>query len=263
MAENSGIKEDLRSVIGYFTILPVKNDTYPTVRGLYFLSSLGLVLGLVAGIIYYFVDTYVDIFSASITYVVFIIAISGFRELEAVLNIGDALLLRDNKSRMLKFMKDPAAGAGGLGTSIVIYGLTVAFVLSISPVYALIAIALAEGTSKLSFATSAFGRKMLGNGTGAGIIENISRGGLVSIYLNCAIPVLISLLLGIDFFLALLVGLLLSFVVTRRLETMLSGINGDVLGFSGEVARMTFIVAFAILSALTVHFGILNLIVHV
>jgi adenosylcobinamide-GDP ribazoletransferase len=263
MAEKNGIIGDIKSLVSYFTILPVKSEDIPTVRGLYLLSVLGLLLGFIEGVIYYFLSTYVSVLSAAVVYMILVTALSGFHALDSVLNTGNALLLRNDRSRLVKMMKNPAAGTGGIGSVLVIYGLTVAFVLSIPPFYALIAITLAEGAAKLTFVITSFGKKSAGRETAAGIVENINMGGPVTIYLNMIIPIVLSLLLGVDFFIALVITLLVAYLVLRKAGSMLSGINSDVLGFAGEIARMTYIVVFAILIAMTLHFGVLNLIVHV
>ncbi|MEM0155053.1 MAG: adenosylcobinamide-GDP ribazoletransferase [Thermoplasmataceae archaeon] len=263
MAEKNGIVEDIKSLVSYFTILPVKSDDVPTVRGLYFLSILGLFLGFIEGVIYYFLATYVSLFSAAVVYVILVTALSGFHALDSVLNTGNALMLRNDRSRLVKMMKNPAAGTGGIGSVLVVYGLTVAFVLSIPPFYALIAITLAEGAAKLTFVTTSFGKKSIGNETVSGIVENINMGGPATIYLNMIILIVLSLILGIDFLIALVLTLLVAYLVLKKTANVLSGISSDVLGFAGEIARMTYIAVFAILIAVTMHYGVLNLIVHV
>ncbi|OWP56621.1 MAG: adenosylcobinamide-GDP ribazoletransferase [Thermoplasmatales archaeon B_DKE] len=263
MNEKARLSEDLKSVIGFFTLVPVKTHRYPTARGLYFLSTLGLFLGLLAGLIFFAMSSYVGTVSAVIVYVVFITAISGFHHLDSVLDVGDALMARGDTDRMLRIMKDPATGAGGIGFFIAVYGILAAFALSIGAVQALSVLALAEATSKLSFLFSAYGRKPLGSSMGAHFIDSISGAGIPLLVANFAVPAIISLFLGIDYLITLVLAILIPAAITSYLEKRLSGINGDVIGFSGEISRMIYIFTFVVVSILAFHIGILGLKINI
>ena len=251
--------EDIRSVIAFFTIFPVRSKSLPTARGLYFLSALGLGIGLFAGLVFSWVASYIGSVSAVIVYMLLIIAIPGFHHLDSVLDVGDAIMARGDAARMVRVMKDTATGAGAIGMIMVVYGTTAAFALYIGYADAISVLALAEAVSKLSFIVSARGRKALGSGMGSSFLNSVSRGGLPLLVVNLAVPFLVSIFLGISYIVPIIIALLASFIITSRFEKMLSGINGDVLGFSGEVSRMVYIVSFVLISLISVHYAVLGL----
>ena len=263
LSDSGGIREDLRSVIAFFTIFPVGSKSLPTPRGLYFLSTLGLGIGLFAGLVFFWMAFYFGSVSAVIIYVVLITAIPGFHHLDSVLDVGDALMARGDSARMVRVMKDTATGAGAIGMFMVVYGTTAAFALSIGYANAISVLALAESVSKLSLIVSARGRKALGSGMGSSFLDSVSRGGFTLLIVNLAIPFLVSIFLGISYIIPIFIALIVSFIIASRFEKMLSGINGDVLGFSGEVSRMVYIVSFVLISIISIHYGALGLKINV
>ena len=263
LSDSGGILEDLRSVIAFFTIFPVMSKSLPTARGLYFLSALGLGIGLFAGIVFFWVASYIGSVSAVLIYILLIIGIPGFHHLDSVLDVGDALMARGDAARMVRVMKDTATGAGAIGMIMVVYGTTAAFALSVGSADAISVLALAEAVSKLSLIVSATGRKALGSGMGSSFLDSVSRGGFPLLLVNFAIPLLFSIFLGISYIIPIFIALIASFIITSRLEKMLSGINGDVLGFSGEISRMVYIVSFVLISMISIHYAVLGLKVNV
>lgn|GEM_PF-780083 len=263
LSNSGGIRDDLKSVIAFFTIFPVRSKLLPTARGLYFLSTLGLGIGILAGAVFFLMSLYIGPASAAIIYILLITAIPGFHHLDSVLDVGDALMARGDAARMVRVMKDTATGAGAIGMFMVVYGTTAAFTLSIGYVEAIAVLALAEAVSKLSLIVSATGRKALGSGMGSSFLQSVSQGGLPMLIVNLALPFLISIFLGIPYIIPIFIALLVSFLITTGLEKMLSGINGDVLGFSGEVSRMVYIVSFVLISMISVHYGALGLKINI
>ena len=171
------------------------SKSLPTARGLYFLSALGLGIGLFAGLVFFWVASYIGSVSAVLIYILLIIGIPGFHHLDSVLDVGDALMARGDAARMVRVMKDTATGAGAIGMIMVVYGTTAAFALSVGSADAISVLALAEAISKLSLIVSAMGRKALGSGMGSSFLDSVSRGGFPLLLVNFAIPLLVSIIL--------------------------------------------------------------------
>lgn len=176
-----------------------------------------------------------------------IIALYGFTHLDGVMDTGDALMFRGSIERRREILKDHFTGAGAIGWVFLIYTISLASFLQFGFFEAILAIIFGEIFSKSWYIIYMSTTKSFGTG-----FANFFQNGLLKhkklvIAVNTVPFLIISLFLNISLVLAFAVSLAILLFVSHKISKRFEGINGDILGFTGELFRMFFYASFLIL----------------
>lgn len=242
---------DVRALISFFTIYPVRPGDATLERASYSVSLLPLV-GLLAGLpgaavllaTGYLLPAGV---AASLGLAAALLA-AGFHHTDGVLDVGDALMVRGSPERRREVMKDLRVGVGGAAALLVVYApafAALSALVAFSPLIAAAALLSAEtGSRAAMLSLLAFGKPAESGSSSEPFVAALQdgRARYAGLALAAALPVLLALPLGIVSGLALLwvpaaVGGL--WIATR----LFGGIGGDVSGATGEATRAIVLVA--------------------
>ncbi|MEM0158916.1 MAG: adenosylcobinamide-GDP ribazoletransferase [Thermoplasmataceae archaeon] len=235
----------IKSGFSFFTILPahsVKEDG----GAIYSLFIVNAVVGGLSAIIFYFLFPVSKIL-ASVCAVVFLLAIRGFNDLDAVLDTGDALMARVDVERRRAILKDRFHGTGSIGTALVLYLVIIAAISSLGRATGAFAVLLGQlvsaGTVTL---TCAFGSPFH-QGLGSLFIQAARKKRMPLSAISLALPYSVSLILGTPYMVSLLISYVVWALSFRVMARLFSGINGDIIGFLGEASFAYFVFTCAIL----------------
>ncbi len=212
-----------------------------------------LINGAVASAAYFILFTTSGPILASAGAVAAILLMSGFNHLDGVLDTGDALMFRGDTERRKEILKDHYLGAGGFGSAFIIYLLFFAVLTTFTRNAAVAAIIISEVLTKTAYMIGLrIGKPLFQYGLFVSFQKLMASQG-AAIYVNVLLLIIISLLTWWIFLLGIIVAILVYAFTIFRLERTFAGINGDILGFSGEIARVVFLMASAMLPYVFLH----------
>jgi len=156
----------------------------------------------------------------------------GLLHLDGLADWADGIMVKGNRERKIKAMKDLNTGIAGLFAVVMVLFLQV-YSLQLVPFHA---IYLAELNSKFSLILGLTTKKPLGQGLGAYFMEGMNRKQFATGTLLYAILYL-PIVLYDPLALAGITGLLFGAYTIRLSFENFGGINGDCLGASAEITR--------------------------
>ena len=241
----------LRSALSFFTVIPSGSSELDE-RSVYFFSIAGGIVGIISAAVisaFYYAgfryEGYVVGFAC-------IIILYGFTHLDGVIDTGDALMFRGSIERRREILKDHYIGAGAIGWVIVIYSISLASFLQLSFFMAIQAVIFGEIFSKSWYIIYMSGPKSFGQGFAHFFQGGLEKRKIPVIFMNLVPFLIIALFLNVYIVVAFAVSTLILMMVSRSITSKFGGINGDILGFTGELFRMFFYASFLLLSVLPV-----------
>ncbi|MCL4421402.1 MAG: adenosylcobinamide-GDP ribazoletransferase [Candidatus Thermoplasmatota archaeon] len=230
-----------KCALSFFTIIPSKCDNINSGYSGY-VSLVGAIIGLISGAAFYFVSFYVNVILGAAISLSLILLLSGFNHLDAVLDAGDAILVRGPPSRKLEVLKDHFLGAGGFGFAFVIYVVTFSSIASLIPLEGMITIFLSEIIAKDSYILNSLKTKdMVPGGVFSQFKISVQQNWRLQILVNFSFFILLAVIFLPSLLIAAILSLVMQYFIKTRIERSFEGINGDVLGFLGEITRTFFI----------------------
>lgn len=212
-----------------------------------------LMNGAVASAVYFILFTTSGPVLASAGAVAAILVMSGFNHLDGILDTGDALMFRGDKERRKEILKDHYLGAGGFGSAFIIYLLLFAVLTTFQRNTGAAVIIISEVLSKTSYMIGLrIGKPLFQDGLFVDF-QKIMASESTAIYVNILVLVIISLIVSWIFLIASALALVLYVFIIGNLDRSFGGTNGDILGFSGEVARVIFLVISAMVPYIILH----------
>ena len=243
----SRILNAIRCSVGFFTIIPTRCRDLESGM-IYWLFLPAAIIGGVSSILYYFTYLFIGPLLAAAVALSGILVLSGFTHLDGVLDAADALMFRGERSRKLEILKDHNLGAGGFGTALVIYLLTFGVLTELGPLSGSFAILIAEITSKVSFLIGLqAGRPLFTSELFNRFRTFTSNGGLSALAINSALALILAVIFGYPYILAFLISGLIALILVAWMNKAMGGINGDILGLTGEITRLTYLVSVAVM----------------
>lgn len=230
----------IRGALGFLTRLPIPQsnrtwDAFTTTPVTF--TFTGYLLG--ALFVFPFLFELPQI-TTGFLFVCWVYGLSGITHLDGSADFIDALVAAGSLSEKRDVLTDSAVGTGGaLGIGIVLLGLfSAGFLITALPVTALGIVVAAEVVAKTSITVLIGFGTAFHDGLGSQFTSNITPASLV-FPLLASLPVIIfigDLLSG-----ALLVGggIVVTGLLLQTARNNLGGINGDVLGASNELVRVT------------------------
>jgi adenosylcobinamide-GDP ribazoletransferase len=242
----------LRSAISFLTVIPMGSDGISDYAHYYF-SIVGIFTGFVAGLVYFISDIYLGSLVGSSLALAALLLISGFTHLDGVLDSGDALMARGSLERRREILKDRFLGAGAIGTAMIIYIPTFAFLTLFTPLTGFMVIIMAETMSKFSMILMISGNSTFGDGLAKRFKISLGMRSGLSVLVNL-IPILIVTFLMFPWFLIVLtIAITISYASSRMLEHVFHGINGDLIGLNAEFSRVLYLALFSVVLVSLIH----------
>jgi len=238
--------------LGFETIIPVagagryyhaflrRGEMYPVIGGL-----IGVVTGGLA-VIFSLFPTWIG---AAVTLGSWY-AITGINHVDGLVDTFDGLATTGDASRKLEAVKDGQVGAGGLTALVLVLLLLYGGVVELSsmelPRQIFWGIVAAEVVSKQAVLTAMALARISHPGMGQRFIQQVSgsnflKGLLVTLILTIGSTGCIGVgMVGVT--------LLVSYILVRRGEQIIGGVNGDLLGAVHEIAKPLALIVFVVLS---------------
>jgi len=241
----------VRALLAFFTVLPVTapgSSLEDAARRVYLLPLVGLLAGLPGAGLLLLAFVAPPGVAATLALGAVLLA-AGLHHTDGVMDVGDALMVRGSPARRREVLKDTRIGAGAVGALFVVYAPPLAALVAlveVSPVSAAAALLAGEATARSAMLLLlVFGRPAEGGSSSVYFVRSLKEGRRrsVALVLALALPPLVALPLG---WFALLVALaapvtaLFALALSKR---AFGGINGDVSGATGELARAVLLVA--------------------
>jgi adenosylcobinamide-GDP ribazoletransferase len=240
----------VRSGFGFLTTIPVgfsQENLESLASRMWVFVLVGATIGLLAGGISYaltFVPNLNSFVRAGLTLVA-LYALTGFMHLDGLADVGDGLLKHGTTQERLRVIKDPYIGVGGISFCTLAFLLLFSAIVSIKPAALIPAFVTAEAAAKLSMVEVA----SFGNATHEGLGSRFSeRSGLLTFIVALVITVAVAILcFGVKGIPVLLPPVALSLGLVRLANMAFGGINGDVIGASNELGRLTALIVVGLL----------------
>ena len=243
------VLQSARSGLGFLTTLPVGFSA----EGLESLAShmwiyvfVGAAIGVIVGGINDALASAPNmngLLRAALTLVA-LYALTGFIHLDGLADIGDGLLKHGTTQERLRVIKEPYVGVGGVSFCILAFLLLFSAVTSIKSAI-IPAFITAEVAAKLSMVQVASFGKATHKGLGSLFSE---KSGPFTFVVALLLALIISTLcFGLKGIVALLPPVALSFGLLKLANMAFGGINGDVIGASNELGRLTALIAISLL----------------
>ncbi|WP_309492931.1 adenosylcobinamide-GDP ribazoletransferase [Candidatus Hecatella orcuttiae] len=242
----------IRDIFGFFTVIPVKTDSQSLNRtaSYMFLSPLaGGFIGLSAGLLAWALFHAIPPLLVGMVTMGFILLLTGLHHTDGLLDFGDGLMAQGSWERKLQVMHDRQTGTGGLVLGLVVILIT-AFAISELGLEALRGLVAAEVSAKLSMVVGTWAGRPAHEGLSSLFIKAMHgrgrklrlAGGLL-LSSGIAFP-----LLGGRGLLLLAAGIITALVLVAVSNRNFGGITGDVLGASNDLARMTSLLTFLVVT---------------
>ncbi|AAT43278.1 adenosylcobinamide-GDP ribazoletransferase [Picrophilus oshimae] len=227
--------QGLKSAISFFTIIPVKADLNKNI--VFFFTITGAITGLMAASIFY-LTSFINQLLASVASVSFLIIIYGFNHADAVLDLGDTFMVHDPEKKKI-IIKDVYHGTGSVVTFFIIYIITISLLSSFNSIQGSIALILSETISRFSMLMSMYKSNSFSGGISEIFISYFDKPFKITFF-NFLVIILIFLIFYkyIIFTMFSLISIVISYYFKSHEQKIFNGINGDIIGFTGELSRL-------------------------
>lgn len=240
-----GLLRGFKGLLGFHTVLPVgmDQDLEEVAKYGWLLPLLGFLLALLAGVFGEITSRLLPGGVAAALALFALLYLSGFHDLDGLLDFGDALMYRGTVERRREIMHDVNTGVGGFALGFFVLLITylgLAAVSTRSPhaLALLPALLVAEASAKYAILPMAYAGKASHEGMGSAYVKALGgRKGalLLGTALYLAILVIVTPGRAALLFLATLAT---SLATTRLAANTVGGVSGDIFGAVNEVARM-------------------------
>jgi len=261
-----------KDLLSFLTIIPLggKEDfIFTTATNMWLFPVIGGFIGLLGSLYYLLssnittlllnlVNTYValptflgTIIPAAMT-IAFLLVLTGLQHFDGLIDLGNALGLRNLHDRKMKAHAWTVSYAGAI-LALTVECVAVVGLFLINPLFAFVAIILAEVSAKLAMVTIVWIGKPSHKGLGSIFLSKAKKPQNIIAYLLSAIIIYpIFYLTGYAMLGLAAVGLMfisipIAFVMSRVSNQVFGGVSGDMIGATNETTRATTLILFALL----------------
>ena len=236
--------KEIGSVFSFLTIFPSSNATLENIaKYMYFFPVVGIVIGLLIGSFGFGLSFILDPLLVSLLVVTSIAIVTGIHHADGLADFADGLMVKGDKNKKLKAMKDVSTGSAGI-VGIVLYLIGLIITISLTTGFDLFkAILISEILAKFSMVLMASFGNSASVGSNSPFLEIMKdKKKLVIAFLIMLIPVII---LGETTGLVMLsVTVILTIFLLALSTRSFGGITGDVLGATNELTRLASLMVF-------------------
>ncbi|MEK0335886.1 MAG: adenosylcobinamide-GDP ribazoletransferase [Nitrosopumilus sp.] len=236
--------KEISSVFSFLTIFPSSNATLENIaKYMYVFPIVGIAIGLLIGSLGFGLSFILDPLLVSLLVVASIAIITGIHHTDGLADFADGLMVKGNKDRKLKAMKDLSTGSAGI-VAIVLYLIGLVVTISLTSGFDLFrAILISEILAKFSMVLMASLGNSASLGSNSPFVKIMKdRKKLAAAFIIMLIPVIVIgettglVMLGVT----VTITLFLLALSTRSF----GGITGDVLGATNELTRLASLMVF-------------------
>jgi len=236
--------KEIGSVFSFLTIFPSSNATLENIaKYMYLFPIVGIAIGLLVGSFGFGLSFFLDPILVSLLVVASIAIVTGIHHADGLADFADGLMVKGNKDRKLKAMKDLSTGSAGI-VGIVLYLVGLIITISLTSGFDLFrAILISEILAKFSMVLMASLGNSASLGSNSPFVKIMKdRKKLAAAFIIMLIPIIVIgettglLMLGVTVTLTLF----LLAISTRSF----GGITGDVLGATNELTRLASLMVF-------------------
>jgi len=217
----------VRNILPFLTRVPIKGDFEKAREGLWAFPLVAVVSSALPMLV-----LYLRLPLSNVLAVIALYFTIGLLHLDGLADFADGVMVKGERERKIKAMKDVNTGIAGLFAVVMVLLLQV-YSLGLAPFYAIF---LAELNSKFMMLLALGTKRPLGEGLGAYFMEKMNRKQLVAgviLYVLLLLPVVLYEPRSIASLLGILAG-----VYTVRLSLKnFGGLNGDCIGAVAEITR--------------------------
>ncbi|ACJ16172.1 cobS cobalamin (5'-phosphate) synthase [Thermococcus onnurineus NA1] len=227
----------MKNLLPFLTRVPIKGDFEKVREELWAFPLVALVSSALPTLVLYLKLPLSNVLAVLALYFTI-----GLLHLDGLADFADGVMVKGNRERKIKAMKDLNTGIAGLFAVVMVLFLQV-YSLQLVPFYAIF---LAELNSKLAMLLALATRKPLGQGLGAYFMERMNSGQLLGGFIFYAI-LLVPVVVYEQNALVSLLGLAFGGYAIKVALDNFGGINGDCIGAIAEITRAgtLLVVAFA------------------
>lgn len=234
----------LRDAFGFLTIFPIgrKNATLEDIgRSAYLFPLVGLFLGIIAAAMAFLLIGKLPAYVTAAIILALLLYLTGLHHADGLLDLGDALLVKESPTRKLEILKDRYRGVASLALfffvfllTILSYGALIQIELPEEMIKIIIGI---EVAAKFTLITVAYLGTPSHQGSGAYIVQGIKPFHKYLFALLSSGGILFYIFGSVAFYILLILGIYSWYLIILSREHF-NGINGDVLGASHETGRL-------------------------
>ena len=217
----------MKNILPFFTRLPVEGDFEKARRELWALPIVAIISSALPTAV-----LYLNLPLGNVLAVLTLYLTIGLLHLDGLADWADGMMVKGDRERKIKAMKDVNTGIAGVFAVVVVLLLQV-YSLPLLPFYAIF---LAELNSKFVMLLALATKRPLGDGLGAYFMEGMNRGQLlIGTFFYAALLIPAVLLEPRSLF--SIIGLLPGIYTLRLSMKNFGGLNGDCIGAVAEITR--------------------------
>ena len=245
-------------MLQFFTRIPInktidiKEGDFP--KGIVFFPLIGLIVGVINGIVYYFVSKIVGGFIPLILVLLVNAIVTGALHLDGLADTCDGVFSARKRERMLEIMRDSAIGTNGMLGLFFLLILKLAFLDIVPKEIILPTIILTPVVGRTVMATTIYRAKYARAGEGLGDLF-IGKTTLKQTIITLIMGLVLSYgLLKLPGILCLTLVLPVGYMLQRFFTNKLGGLTGDLLGAINEVTELVSLPSFILIYRIWGHF---------
>jgi adenosylcobinamide-GDP ribazoletransferase len=261
----------LKAMFSFFTMIRLditQNDMNAMDRRFWLVPTVGALYGLIAAVMMTVLtqfDLVNSLVAAVITFFV-IFVFNRFLHIDGTIDMGDGLVVSGTREDHLRALKDSRIGAGGMAFALMIILMSIVMAASVPILLMAIVLFSAEILAKVGMVSAAaFGEPgdgMAGNSVRNTKVSSLLLAMILAVILIVAFGLFIHVLQEytmipvalVDNYIVLLIASLTVAVLTGLMMSAVAKknfglVNGDVLGATNEITRVTVLLTFLILSS--------------
>ena len=235
---------ELKSLIGFLTIIPTYMESIEAIAKPFFLCPLvALIIGAIAGAAGLGFQFFFDPVIVGFLVLAIVQIITGFHHFDGLLDFSDAVMVRGEPTKRLEVMHDKFTGAAAVGAGVIVLLITGLSLGYFEGLELLRVVFVSEILAKEGMVLTAYlGKTSSYQGMGYYIVESMKKNPyriLFSLALTVVIIFLLLYNLSIFTFVGVIVAASLSASFLAAYANRAFGaVTGDVLGAANELIRM-------------------------
>jgi adenosylcobinamide-GDP ribazoletransferase len=243
---------NVRALLAFFTVLPIGgpgSSLEDAARRVYLLPLVGLLTGLPGAMLLLLAYAMPPGVAATLALVVALLS-AGLHHTDGVMDVGDALMIRESPRERREALKDDRVGAGAVGALFIVYAPSLAALGALAdvwPVAAAVALLAGEVTARSAMLLLlVFGKPAEESSSSMFFVRSLNGGRRrsIALVLTLAVPPLVTLPLGtVALLLSLAASMTTALFALKLSKRAFGGISGDIVGATGELARAALLVA--------------------
>ena len=240
--------KEIRNLATFLTIIPVgmnKDCLTDAAEYMPLFPLFGAFIGSLAGIFAWLLFQILpDLIVGTLT-LGLLLMITGLHHTDGLLDFGDGIMYQGPPEKKIEVMHDQRTGTGGLVLGLVILLTTAFCIAGLKSSIVIRSLIVSEVSAKLAMVVGAWVGKSAHEGMNTFFV-NAMHGEHRKLRLAIALAISFGItvpLMGVPGYIAVITGLIASFIMVEASRRHFGGVTGDVMGAMNEVIRMVSLIA--------------------